>query len=100
MARYFTHSQSRETDGETDRETESETGGGGGGAGEVKLGWENLDGAGLSLFNQWSHAQEPGVWGGVAPGYHGNNLWGSPQVEDRGQGLLPGNLLGGGADNL
>ncbi|XP_053346473.1 trinucleotide repeat-containing gene 6B protein-like [Clarias gariepinus] len=101
VARYFTHSQSRETDGETDRETESETGGGGGGGvGEVKLGWENLDGAGLSLFNQWSHAQEPGVWGGVAPGYHGNNLWGSPQVEDRGQGLLPGNLLGGGADNL
>ncbi|XP_017337318.1 trinucleotide repeat-containing gene 6B protein isoform X3 [Ictalurus punctatus] len=98
VARYFTHSQSRETDGdgETDREMESETGGGG----QVKLGWENLDGAGLSLFNRWSHSREGGVWGGVASGYHGNNLWGSPQVEDRGPGLLPGNLLGGGSDTL
>ncbi|KAB5517567.1 hypothetical protein PHYPO_G00168640 [Pangasianodon hypophthalmus] len=98
VARHFTHSQSRETDGdgETDREVESETGGGG----EAKLGWENLDGAGLSLFNRWSHSREGGVWGGVASGYHGNNLWGSPQVEDRGPGLLPGNLLGGGTDTL
>ncbi|XP_060760116.1 trinucleotide repeat-containing gene 6B protein-like isoform X3 [Neoarius graeffei] len=98
VARYFTHSQSRETDGdgETDREMDSETCGGG----EVKLGWENLDGAGLSLFNRWSHSREGGVWGGVPTGYHSNSLWGTPQVEDRGLGLLPGNLLGGGADTL
>lgn len=98
VARYFTHSQSRETDGdgETDREMDSETCGGG----EVKLGWENLDGAGLSLFNRWSHSREGGVWGGVSTGYHSNSLWATPQVEDRGLGLLPGNLLGGGADTL
>ncbi|KAG7326075.1 hypothetical protein KOW79_011000 [Hemibagrus wyckioides] len=97
VARYFTHSPSRETDGETDRETESETGGGG----ATKLGWENLDGAGLSLFNRWSHGRGGGMWGGVPSGYHGNNnLWGSPQVEDREPGLLLGNLLGGGADTL
>ncbi|XP_060721170.1 trinucleotide repeat-containing gene 6B protein-like isoform X2 [Tachysurus vachellii] len=96
VARYFTHSHSRETDGETDRDTESETGGGG----ETKLGRDNLDGAGLSLFNQWGHSREGGVWGGVPSAYHGNNLWGSPQVEDRGPGLLLSNLLGGGADTL
>lgn len=98
VGRYFTHSQSREMDGdgETDRETESETGGGG----EVKLGWENPDGTGLSLFNRWSHAPGGGVWGGGASCYHGSHLWGSLQAEDRGPGLLPGNLLGGGADTM
>lgn len=97
VARYFTHSQGRETDRDrdTDRETESETD-----VGEVKLRWENLDRTGLSLFNRWSHTREGGVWGGVAAGYHGNTLWGSPQVEERGLGLLPGNLLGDGADTL
>ncbi|KAI5624658.1 trinucleotide repeat-containingprotein 6B protein-like isoform X2 [Silurus asotus] len=96
VARYFTHSQSGETVGEADRQTDSEMGGGG----EMKLVWENLDRDqdGLSLFNRWSHSREGGVWGGGAPGYQSNNLWGSPQVEDRGPGLLPGNLLGGGAD--
>ncbi|XP_046700423.1 trinucleotide repeat-containing gene 6B protein-like isoform X1 [Silurus meridionalis] len=96
VARYFTHSQSGETVGEADRQTDSEMGGGG----EMKLVWENLDRDqdGLSLFNRWSHSREGGVWGGGAPGYQSNNLWGSPQVEDRGPGLLPGNLLGGGAN--
>lgn len=92
--RYFTHFQSRDGDRETDRETESETGGGE----EVKPGWENLDGVGL--FNQWGHSRGGGVWGGAESRYHGNNLWASPPAEDRKPGLLPGNLLGGGANTL
>uniref|UniRef100_A0AAY4ARM0 TNRC6 PABC binding domain-containing protein n=1 Tax=Denticeps clupeoides TaxID=299321 RepID=A0AAY4ARM0_9TELE len=79
-------------------------------------------GAGLSIFAQWSSngaggggpavvgAVEPsrghGLWGGIPSGYAaGSSLWGSPALDDRHQmsspaPLLPGDLLGGGADSI
>lgn len=99
-------------------------------------GWQSLDGtgsspdaasstssqgAGLSIFAQWSSngaggggggggMVEPGrgqgLWGGMPSGYPvGSSLWGSPAMDDRHQmsspaALLPGDLLGGGADSI
>ncbi|KAM6905048.1 trinucleotide repeat-containing gene 6B protein isoform 3-T3 [Xenentodon cancila] len=93
-------------------------------------GWQSLDGTGtspetssaqgpgLGIFSQWSTngageggvvgAVEPGrsgLWGGMTTGYPSSSLWGAPQMEERHQmdspaGLLPGNLLGGGADSI
>nr|XP_023670236.1 trinucleotide repeat-containing gene 6B protein-like [Paramormyrops kingsleyae] len=80
-------------------------------------------GTSLGLFAQWSSngsggaggmggssvgGVEPGrqgLWGGMAPGYPSSSLWGAPPVEDRHQmgspaALLPGDLLGGGADSI
>ncbi|KAG9279148.1 trinucleotide repeat-containing gene 6B protein-like [Astyanax mexicanus] len=106
---------------EGERERERSGGGGGmvdtgGGGGEAAAGWQGLDvsggltggpaveGPGLALFSQWSSSgaegQGGGVWGGVTPGYHSTSLWGAPQMEDSPPGLLPGDLLGGGADTL
>lgn len=106
---------------EGERERERSGGGGGmvdagGGGGEAAVGWQGLDvsggltggpaveGPGLALFSQWSSSgaegQGGGVWGGVTPGYHSTSLWGAPQMEDSPPGLLPGDLLGGGADTL
>ncbi|XP_055031103.2 trinucleotide repeat-containing gene 6B protein [Misgurnus anguillicaudatus] len=94
--------------------------------------WQSLDGtgsspdpasaqgAGLSIFAQWSSngvggsvggnagSVDPGragLWGGMTAGYTGSSLWGSPAMEDRHQlsspaALLPGDLLGGGADSI
>uniref|UniRef100_A0A674B5G6 Trinucleotide repeat-containing gene 6B protein-like n=1 Tax=Salmo trutta TaxID=8032 RepID=A0A674B5G6_SALTR len=50
-------------------------------------------------------AGRSGLWGGVTPGYSSSSLWGAPQMEDRHQmgspaALLPGDLLGGGADSI
>ncbi|XP_076866498.1 trinucleotide repeat containing adaptor 6Bb.1 [Brachyhypopomus gauderio] len=63
-----------------------------------------MEGPGLTLLSQWSNSgadgQGGGVWGGVASGYHGSSLWGTPQMEDGPSGLFPGDLLGGGADAL
>ncbi|XP_066530193.1 trinucleotide repeat-containing gene 6B protein-like [Hoplias malabaricus] len=107
-------------EGERERERNAVGGGGvvgdAGGGGEAAAGWQGLDvsggltgnpamdGPGLALFSQWSSSgaegQGSGVWGGVTPGYHGSSLWGSPQMEDNPSGLLPGDLLGGGADTL
>uniref|UniRef100_UPI003AAB16C5 trinucleotide repeat-containing gene 6B protein isoform X1 n=1 Tax=Centroberyx gerrardi TaxID=166262 RepID=UPI003AAB16C5 len=75
-------------------------------------------GPGLGIFAQWSNGAgvggaggvEPGrqgLWGGMGgmggAGYPSSSLWGSPALEDRHQmgspaSLLPGDLLGGGAD--
>ncbi|KAM6897694.1 trinucleotide repeat-containing gene 6B protein [Xenentodon cancila] len=76
-------------------------------------------GPGLGIFTQWSsngtcvggaggvEARRQGLWGGVGgmsgAGYPTSSLWGSPALEDRHQmgspaSLLPGDLLGGGAD--
>lgn len=91
-------------------------------------GWQTLDGTGsspeatsaqgpgLGIFAQWSangagkgvgrvEAGRSGLWGGVTPGYSSSTLWGAPQMEDRHQmgspaALLPGDLLGGGADSI
>uniref|UniRef100_A0A3B3ZHX2 TNRC6 PABC binding domain-containing protein n=1 Tax=Periophthalmus magnuspinnatus TaxID=409849 RepID=A0A3B3ZHX2_9GOBI len=49
-----------------------------------------------------------GLWGGMSAGYPGgggSSLWGAPQIEERHQmdspaALLPGDLLGGGADSI
>ncbi|XP_078793617.1 trinucleotide repeat-containing gene 6B protein isoform X4 [Oryzias latipes] len=91
-------------------------------------GWQSLEstgssldppagqGPGLGIFSQWSTngaggagAVEPGrqgLWGGMgATAYPTSNLWASPALEDRHQmgspaSLLPGDLLGGGADSI
>ncbi|KAF6733703.1 Trinucleotide repeat-containing gene 6B protein [Oryzias melastigma] len=76
-------------------------------------------GPGLGIFTQWSTngtggagGAEPGrqgLWGGVGgmggAAYPTSNLWASPGLEDRHQmgspaSLLPGDLLGGGADSI
>lgn len=81
-------------------------------------------GPGLGIFAQWSsngtgvggaggvEAGRQGLWGGVGgmggmsvAGYPSSSLWGSPALEDRHQmgspaSLLPGDLLGGGADSI
>lgn len=130
VAHYFTHSQSSGVAGspegsslsepavrEGERDRERSAGGGGGvgdagGGGEGGAAWQGLDssgsqaveGPGLALFSQWSSSGSEGqggrVWGGVTPGYQGSSLWGAPQMEDSPPGLLPGDLLGGGADTL
>lgn len=103
-----------------------------GGTGPSGTTWQSLDGtgnsadptsaqgAGLSIFAQWSSnggggsvgsntgGVDPGragLWGGMTPGYTSSSLWGSPAMEDRHQmsspaALLPGDLLGGGADSI
>ncbi|XP_054615838.1 trinucleotide repeat-containing gene 6B protein-like [Dunckerocampus dactyliophorus] len=93
-------------------------------------GWQSLDGTGscseassaqgpgLGIFSQWStngaggvgsvggaESGRSGLWGGMTAGYHGSSLWGAPQMEERQQmdspaALLPGDLLGGGADSI
>ncbi|XP_029365052.1 trinucleotide repeat-containing gene 6B protein-like isoform X2 [Echeneis naucrates] len=93
-------------------------------------GWQSLDGTGsssetpsaqgpgLGIFSQWStngsgegggvggvEAGRSGLWGGMPAGYPGSSLWGAPQMEERHQmdspaALLPGDLLGGGADSI
>lgn len=76
-------------------------------------------GPGLGIFAQWSsngaggvgtggvESGRQGLWGGMGgmggAGYPSSSLWGSPALEDRHQmgspaSLLPGDLLGGGAD--
>lgn len=80
----------------------------------------SAQGPGLGIFAQWStngagkgvgggvgrvEAGRSGLWGGVTPGYSSSSLWGAPQMEDRHQmgspaALLPGDLLGGGADSI
>lgn len=91
--------------------------------------WQSLDGTGssseassaqgtgLGIFSQWStndtgeggvgrvESGRAGLWGGMTAGYPSSNLWGSPQREERHQmdspaALLPGDLLGGGADSI
>lgn len=86
-------------------------------------------GPGLGIFSQWSTngtavggvggvGAEPGrqgLWGGMGGmggaggggggGYPSSSLWGSPALDDRHQmgspaSLLPGDLLGGGADSI
>ncbi|KAM9844024.1 trinucleotide repeat-containing gene 6B protein-like isoform 2-T2 [Aulostomus maculatus] len=93
-------------------------------------GWQSLDGTssssesssaqgpGLGIFSQWStngagggggvggvESGRSGLWGGMTAGYPSSNLWGAPQMEERHQmdspaALLPGDLLGGGADSI
>ncbi|XP_057682535.1 trinucleotide repeat-containing gene 6B protein isoform X2 [Corythoichthys intestinalis] len=97
-------------------------------AGHSESTWQSLEGAGssseqsaapgLGIFSQWSsnsanvvaaggvEAGRQGLWGGMSgAGYPSSNLWGSPALEDRHQmgspaSLLPGDLLGGGADSV
>lgn len=78
-------------------------------------------GPGLGIFTQWStngtgiggaggvEAGRQGLWGSVGgmggTGYPSSSLWASPALEDRHQmgspaSLLPGDLLGGGADSI
>ncbi|XP_026206583.1 trinucleotide repeat-containing gene 6B protein isoform X2 [Anabas testudineus] len=81
-------------------------------------------GPGLGVFAQWSsngtgvggagsvEAGRQGLWGGMGgmggmsvAGYPSSSLWGTPALEDRHQmgspaSLLPGDLLGGGADSI
>lgn len=76
-------------------------------------------GPGLGIFAQWSsngtgvgggaggvEAGRQGLWGGMGgAGYSSSSLWGSPALDDRHQmgspaSLLPGDLLGGGADSI
>lgn len=77
-------------------------------------------GPGLGIFAQWSNgtgvggaggleAGRQGLWGGMGgmsgAGYPSSSLWGSQALEDRHQmgspaSLLPGDLLGGGADSI
>lgn len=100
-----------------------------GGAGHSSPAWQSLEstgsssdqaishGPGLGIFAQWSNgtgvgvaggleAGRPGLWGGMSgAGYPSNSLWGSQALEDRHQmgspaSLLPGDLLGGGADSI
>uniref|UniRef100_A0A1A7X286 Trinucleotide repeat containing 6B n=1 Tax=Iconisemion striatum TaxID=60296 RepID=A0A1A7X286_9TELE len=99
-----------------------------GGATSSGSGWQSLDstgsssdhsapqGPGLGVFTHWSsngagvsgsmEAGRQGLWGGVGgAGYPSSSLWGSPALEDRHQmgspaSLLPGDLLGGGADSI
>lgn len=113
VVRYFTHSQTAGVTGSPEGSSdsasrESERPAGVGADGD----WQGLDVSagsavetpGLALLSQWSNSAGEGavkgVWGGVAPGYHGGGLWGAPQLEDGTAGLLPGNLLGGGTDSL
>uniref|UniRef100_A0A087XJS6 Trinucleotide repeat containing adaptor 6B n=1 Tax=Poecilia formosa TaxID=48698 RepID=A0A087XJS6_POEFO len=107
VARYIAHSQA---------------GGAGSAAVSSSSGWQSLDGGpsdpagaaqatGLGIFAQWSsngggaaEASRPALWGGMG-GYPGGGLWASPALEDRHQmgspaSLLPGDLLGGGADSI
>ncbi|XP_051569322.1 trinucleotide repeat-containing gene 6B protein-like [Myxocyprinus asiaticus] len=114
VIQYFTHSQTAGVTGSPEgssssdpssRETERATGGGG--DAEACAGWQGVGvtcGSGLALLSQWSNSTGEGVGKGVlgvvAPGYHGSSLWSMPQLEDSMAGLLPGNLLGGGTDNL
>lgn len=93
-------------------------------------GWQSLDGTGsssetssaqgpgLGIFSQWStngagggggvggvESGRSGLWGGMTAGYPSSSLWGAPQMEERHQmdspaALLPGDLLGGGADSI
>ncbi|XP_056262530.1 trinucleotide repeat-containing gene 6B protein-like isoform X2 [Pseudoliparis swirei] len=93
-------------------------------------GWQSLDGTGsssdtssaqgpgLGIFSQWSTNEvgegggvggvdsgRSGLWGGMTAGYPSSSLWGAPQMEERHQmdspaALLPGDLLGGGADSI
>lgn len=79
----------------------------------------SAQGAGLGIYSQWSTngagegggvgGVEPGrsgLWGGMTAAYPGgSSLWGAPQMEERHQmdspaALLPGDLLGGGADSI
>ncbi|KAM9773163.1 trinucleotide repeat-containing gene 6B protein isoform X2 [Syngnathus typhle] len=97
-------------------------------AGHSESTWQSLEGSGsssdqstpsapgLGIFSQWSgnsgggvEAGRQGLWGGMGgmsgAGYPGSSLWGSPALEDRHQmgspaSLLPGDLLGGGADSI
>uniref|UniRef100_A0A8K9XQG7 TNRC6 PABC binding domain-containing protein n=1 Tax=Oncorhynchus mykiss TaxID=8022 RepID=A0A8K9XQG7_ONCMY len=114
VARYFAHSQA---------------GGASGSSGPVSSGWQSLhstggcldttpaQGPGLSMFAQWSSngagvagGVEPsrqGLWGGMGGGGYpsSSSMWGSPAIEDPHQmgspaALLPGDLLGGGADSI
>ncbi|XP_075940439.1 trinucleotide repeat-containing gene 6B protein-like isoform X2 [Anarhichas minor] len=92
--------------------------------------WQSLDGTGssseassaqgpgLGIFSQWStngagegggvggvDSGRSGLWGGMTAGYTSSSLWGAPQMEERHQmdspaALLPGDLLGGGADSI
>ncbi|XP_076608095.1 trinucleotide repeat containing adaptor 6Bb.1 isoform X1 [Chaetodon auriga] len=92
--------------------------------------WQSLDGTGsssetssaqgpgLGIFSQWStngagegggvggvESGRSGLWGGMTAGYPSSSLWGAPQMEERHQmdspaALLPGDLLGGGADSI
>lgn len=103
---------------------------GNGGAGHSSSAWQSLEstgsssdqsvaqGPGLGIFAQWSsngtgvggaggvEAGRQGLWGGMGgAGYPSNSLWGSQALEDRHQmgspaSLLPGDLLGGGADSI
>ncbi|XP_060882568.1 trinucleotide repeat-containing gene 6B protein-like isoform X4 [Labrus mixtus] len=75
-------------------------------------------GQGLGIFSQWgangagegggvegAESGRSGLWGGMTTGYPSSSLWGAPQMEERHQmdspaGLLPGDLLGGGADSI
>ncbi|XP_078141005.1 trinucleotide repeat containing adaptor 6Bb.1 [Centroberyx gerrardi] len=81
----------------------------------------SAQGPGLGIFSQWStngageggggggvggvESGRSGLWGGVTAGYPSSSLWGAPQMEERHQmdspaALLPGDLLGGGADSI
>lgn len=116
VIRYFTHSQAAGVAGSPEVSPGSDSREGervpGVPDGDAPVGWQGLDGApgstvevpGLAILSQWSNnageGAGKGVWGGVAPGYHGSSLWGAPQLEDGTAGLLPGNLLGGGTDSL
>ncbi|XP_067343370.1 trinucleotide repeat-containing gene 6B protein isoform X2 [Channa argus] len=81
-------------------------------------------GPGLGIFAQWSNngtgvggaggveVGRQALWGGMGgmsgmsvAGYPSSSLWGSPALEDRHQmgspaSLLPGDLLGGGAESI
>uniref|UniRef100_A0A8C1U1W9 TNRC6 PABC binding domain-containing protein n=1 Tax=Cyprinus carpio TaxID=7962 RepID=A0A8C1U1W9_CYPCA len=119
VTHYFTHSQAAGVAGSPEGSPgsdlvprEGERPLSSGADGDVAVGWQGLDvtagstveAPGLALLSQWSNSAGEGagkgVWGGVALGYHGGSLWGAPQLEDGTAGLLPGNLLGGGTDNL
>lgn len=101
-----------------------------GGARSSGSAWQSLDGTGSSsetssaqgpgigIFSQWStngagegggvggvDSARSGLWGGMTAGFPGSSLWGAPQMEERHQmdspaALLPGDLLGGGADSI
>ncbi|KAA8584847.1 hypothetical protein FQN60_003541 [Etheostoma spectabile] len=81
----------------------------------------SAQGPGLGIFSQWStngagegggvgavDSGRSGLWGGMSAGYpssSSSSLWGAPQMEERHQmdspaALLPGDLLGGGADSI
>uniref|UniRef100_A0A3Q3E397 Uncharacterized protein n=1 Tax=Labrus bergylta TaxID=56723 RepID=A0A3Q3E397_9LABR len=107
VARYIAHSQA----GGAGSAGASGNGGscervGAGGSG-VGGGWSN-NGAGMGGAGG-VEAGRQGLWGGMGgmsgSGYPGSSLWGSPALEDCHQmgspaSLLPGDLLGGGADSI